>query len=202
MIYCSIDIETSGLDSEKNKVLSIGAIIEDTDKKLPFDEIPKFNAIVLQHEICGSPRAITMNKDIISLMGEYLEGDYEDRDRLTNETDYQFLYEENVVKELYRFLNPTGNLDCKIPKPVLINVAGKNFAGFDLLFLNKLPWFKKLIRVRQRILDPAILFCDWKIDETLPSLSLIKERSGIDGRVKHEALSDAWDVILTLRKFY
>ena len=58
MIYVSIDIETSGLDHEKHKVLSIGAIIEDTEKKLPYEECPKFNAIVLQNEIIGSPRAI------------------------------------------------------------------------------------------------------------------------------------------------
>ena len=74
MIYVSIDIETSGLNHDMNHVLSIGAIIEDTDKKLPYDELPKFNAIVLQNNIQGSPRAITMNKEIISLMGEYLEG--------------------------------------------------------------------------------------------------------------------------------
>ena len=62
MVYVSVDIETSGLDHEKHKVLSIGAIIEDTEKKLPYEECPKFNAIVLQNEIVGSPRAITMNK--------------------------------------------------------------------------------------------------------------------------------------------
>ena len=95
MIYCSIDIETSGLDPEKHKVLSIGAIIEDTEKKLPFEEIPKFNAIVLQNEIVGSPRAITMNQNIISLMGMYLESNNEDRKKLQMAEDFfvlQFAY--------------------------------------------------------------------------------------------------------------
>ena len=73
MLYVSIDIETSGLDPEKNDILSIAAIIEDTEKKLPFLEIPKFNAIVLQNEIKGSPRAIGMNSSIIDTMGKYLE---------------------------------------------------------------------------------------------------------------------------------
>ena len=77
MKYVSIDIETSGLDHEKNCILSFGAIIEDTQKKLPYEECPKFNAIILQREIIGSPRAITMNKNIISMIAEYLEGDDE-----------------------------------------------------------------------------------------------------------------------------
>ena len=51
-----------------NHGLSIGAIIEDTTKELPYEELPKFNAIVLQNNIQGSPQAITMNKEIISLM--------------------------------------------------------------------------------------------------------------------------------------
>ena len=51
MIYVSIDIETSGLDHTKHSVLSIGAIIEDTEKKLPFLKCPRFNAIILQNEI-------------------------------------------------------------------------------------------------------------------------------------------------------
>ena len=68
MKYVSIDIETSGLNYDMNHVLSIGAIIEDTNNKLPYEELPKFNAIVLQNNIQGSPRAITMNKEIISLM--------------------------------------------------------------------------------------------------------------------------------------
>ena len=66
MVYISVDIETTGLDPERNQILSIGAIIEDTTKKLSFEEIPKFNAIVLHHELTGSPRAITMNKELES----------------------------------------------------------------------------------------------------------------------------------------
>ena len=74
MIYVSIDIETSGLEPLNNSVLSFGAIIEDTTNKLPYEKLPKFNAIVLQNQITGSPRAISMNKEIISLIGEYKEG--------------------------------------------------------------------------------------------------------------------------------
>ena len=211
MIYVSIDIETSGLDHTKHSVLSIGAIIEDTEKKLPFLECPRFNVIVLQNEIVGSPRAITMNKEIISLTGDYLEGTDEVRELLNNKSEYQFLEKEDAAKAFYSFLWNNGFSTMTPPlepvidgrtKPITINVAGKNFGTFDKLFLQELPWWQKLIRTRQRVLDPAILCVDWKNDTSLPSLTQCKEKLGIEGIVTHNALDDAWDVIEILRKFY
>ncbi len=221
MIYVSIDIETSGLNHDMNHVLSIGAIIEDTTKKLPYDELPKFNAIVLQNNIQGSPRAITMNKEIISLIGEYLEGKEEVRQQLIESSGYQFFEEDEVVKEFYWWLEANGYFQSNNSngyvtledgymrpvingntKPITINVAGKNFGTFDKLFLQELPWWQKLIRTRQRVLDPAILCVDWVNDTSLPSLTICKERMNVEGIVTHNALEDAWDVIEILRKFY
>ncbi len=218
MIYVSIDIETSGLDHEKNKVLSIGAIIEDTEKKLPYEDCPKFNAIVLQNEITGSPRAITMNQEIISMIGDYLEGTNDHRILMDTHTEYSFYKEDDVIKEFYMFLwcNGFSLLDSQSihvngkltpiidgrTKPITLNVAGKNFGTFDKLFLQELPWWQKLIRTRQRVLDPAILMVDWKNDTSLPNLTQCKERAGVSGFVTHNALEDAWDVIEVMRKFY
>jgi hypothetical protein len=222
MVYVSVDIETSGLDHEKHKVLSIGAIIEDTEKKLPYEECPKFNAIVLQNEITGSPRAITMNKEIISMIGDYLEGDDETKQNFNTHSDYSFHKEDEVVKEFYWWLesngffqggyNSGGYVEMKDghmrpminggTKPITINVAGKNFGTFDKLFLQELPWWQKLIRTRQRVLDPAILMVDWNNDKSLPNLTQCKERAGVTGIVTHNALEDAWDVIAVLRKKY
>lgn len=218
MKYVSIDIETSGLNHDMNHVLSIGAIIEDTAKKLPYEELPKFNVIVLQNNIQGSPRAITMNKEIISLMGEYLEGTDEVRGLLNSNSGYNFYEEDDVVKEFYKFLwsngystldSPSTHINGKLTpiidgktKPITLNVAGKNFGTFDKLFLQELPWWQKLIRTRQRVLDPAILCVDWLNDTSLPSLTTCKERMNVEGIVTHNALEDAWDVIELLRKFY
>jgi hypothetical protein len=224
MKYVSIDIETSGLDSQKHSVLSIGAVIEDTRKKLPFLECPRFNAIILQNEIVGSPRALGMNSSIIDSMGRYLESNEETRKKLELAESgvygggYQFWEKDEVVKAFYSFLwsngfsaldSPSIHIDGKLKpiidgktKPITINVAGKNFGTFDKLFLQELPWWQKLIRTRQRVLDPAILCVDWENDESLPSLTQCKEKLGIDGIVTHNALDDAWDVIEILRKFY
>ena len=218
MIYVSVDIETSGLDHEKHKVLSIGAIIEDTEKKLPYEECPKFNAVVLQNEITGSPRALTMNKGIIAMIGEYLEGTDDVRFNMNTILNYSFYREDDVVKKFYEFLwnngfatldSPSTHVNGKLTpiidgktKPITLNVAGKNFGTFDKLFLQELPWWQKLIRTRQRVLDPAILMVDWTNDKSLPNLTQCKERAGIEGIVTHDALEDAWDVIEVLRKFY
>jgi hypothetical protein len=215
MIYVSIDIETSGLDHEKHKVLSIGAIIEDTEKKLPYEECPKFNAIVLQNEITGSPRAITMNGGIIQMIGEYLEGTDETKHLIQTHSDYSFYEKEDVIKEFYLWLYVNGLGQDTLfynglegiqinstTKPITLNVAGKNFGTFDKLFLQELPWWQKLIRTRQRVLDPAILMVDWTNDKSLPNLTQCKERAGVNGIVTHNALEDAWDVIEVLRKFY
>jgi len=215
MIYVSIDIETSGLDHEKHKVLSIGAIIEDTEKKLPYEECPKFNAIVLQNEITGSPRAITMNGGIIQMIGEYLEGTDETKHLIQTHSDYSFYEKEDVIKEFYLWLYVNGLGQDTLfynglegiqinstTKPITLNVAGKNFGTFDKLFLQELPWWQKLIRTRQRVLDPAILMVNWTNDKSLPNLTQCKERAGVNGIVTHNALEDAWDVIEVLRKFY
>lgn len=214
MLYVSLDIETSGLDHKKNKILSIGAIIEDTENKLPFDECPKFNVAVLQNEFIGSPRAITINKELISLIADYQDADDETRRLIDSHGNYKYIREDEVAKEFYWFLYYQGIVNGGIKdgehriiingttKPITINVAGKNFGTFDKLFLQELPWWEKLIHVRQRLLDPAILMVDWVNDISLPNLYRCKQRAGIDGVVTHDALEDAWDVIEVLRKFY
>jgi hypothetical protein len=154
-----------------------------------------------------------MNKEIISMMGEYLEGTDEVRNVLNNNSGYQFFEEEEVVKEFYWWLDENGlghglassGIRTMInggTKSITLNVAGKNFGTFDKLFLQELPWWQKLIRTRQRVLDPAILCVDWVNDTSLPSLTVCKERMNVEGIVTHNALEDAWDVIEILRKFY
>jgi DNA polymerase III epsilon subunit-like protein len=222
MKYISIDIETTGLDSQKNKIISVAAIVEDTENKLPFDECPKFNVAILQNELIGSARAITINKELISEIADYQDANDETRKLLDSQSSYKFIKEDDVTKEFYWFLNDCGfdegmnnsggYMEVKdgrmrptingATKPITINVAGKNFATFDKLFLEQLPWWKKLIKIRQRVLDPAILVVDWKNDTSLPNLKQCKERTGVEGIVTHNALEDAWDVIEVMRKFY
>jgi oligoribonuclease len=226
MKYISIDIETTGLDSERYDVLSIGAIIEDTNSKLPYEELPKFHAAIKRQEITGSPFAINMNRDLIEAIVQYQSAETQDeKNDLVNMTGMWFLNEDDVIEQFYYFLYVNGMTQSepvgvnqgqitidwcgkKIPainrgtKPSYITVAGKNFGTFDKLFLEKLPRWKQLIRTRSRLIDPSVLFVDWKNDNDLPSLNTCKERAGVSGAVTHNALEDAFDVIQVMRKFY
>jgi len=224
MKYVSIDIETTGLDPENNQILSVAAIIEDTNNPLPFDEVPKFHVAIKRENISGSMFAINMNRDLVESIVHYQTAkDQDEKNDLVHMTGMLFMEEEEVVESLYQFLYRNGLVDVdpeylsktsklvngiRYPmltskmKKVHITCAGKNFGTFDKLFLEKLPRWKQVFRIRQRILDPSVLFVDWKNDESLPGLSDCKKRAGLSEVVTHNALEDAWDVIELFRKKY
>lgn len=210
MIYTSIDIETTGLDIERHMILSIGAIIEDTTKKLPFELIPKLHIAIKHKEILGSLYSMDMNKELVSYIAQYQDAsDDIERNRISKDSGMIFLDEEFVVQELYHFFCINGlsdNEQISIFKskmsPLYLTVAGKNFATFDKRFLERLPRWQQALRIRQRIIDPSILYVNWNDDKELPGLFECKKRAKIDGAVSHNALEDAWDVIKILRSFY
>jgi len=224
MIYISVDVETTGLEKDRYQILSIGAILEDTTKKLSFEEIPKFHAAILHNEITGSPFAINMNSKIIEAVAQYQNAENQDeKNDIVQMTGMQFYQEDQVVEGFYRWLFDNGLVDfdpllagqmvgiengksypalTSKMKPVTINVAGKNFASFDKHFLERLPRWKQVIRLRQRIIDPSVIFTNWNEDKSMPSLYECKQRAKIQGIVTHDALEDAWDVIQLLRTQY
>ena len=191
------------------------------------DKCPKFHAAIRHDEITGSLFAINLNRELIETIVSYQEcKSQEEKDDIEESSGMRFYHKDDIVEAFYHFLylngmvnvDPNANMmeaihkrdrdGNSVPvltsriKPTHITVAGKNFATFDKLFLEKLPRWKQVIRIKQRILDPAILYVDWKKDSSLPSLGECKERAGIHGSVTHVAIDDAWDVILMLRKHY
>ena len=224
MKYVSIDIETTGLDPALNNILSIGAIIEDTESPLPRRECPQIHIAIVHHALHGSYEALDMNRDLISKISKWKNSKEEEKRNYSTTLNMVFSDPEEVVAHLYRFFYRNGLVDIDLEKyvgmqkeiidgvsypiigskvpPAKINAAGKNFATFDKLFLENLPRWKQLMRVRQRVIDPAILYVDWKNDKALPSLGECKERAGLSSHVSHDALDDAWDTIEVLRKMY
>lgn len=200
MLYVSIDIETSGLNPNKDQILSFGAIIEDTSKMLSFEDCPKFYATVIHRRIKGSPEALSMNMDLVQDISDYLEN--ESNDALNNDvSNWNPIFVETFTLTacFTSFLDANGIKANSRYGRFKINVAGKNFATFDMLFLNNVPGWLGFIDVHKRILDPAILYFDLIRDSELPSLDICKMRANIDGDVSHNALLDAWDVIQLIR---
>lgn len=226
MKYVSIDIETTGIDREKCQILSIGAVIEDTNNIKPISELPRFHAAIKLQDrqgFYGEPVALVMNAELIGHIANYAKSNQDEKNDIVNMTGMQFLEESEIVSEFYYWLYANGafempekfdmNLITKHPEygivphinrapKAVINVAGKNFGTFDKVFLERLPRWKQLIEVRNRILDPAILFVDWTEDRALPGLDLCKKRAQVPGSVTHNAVEDAIDVVAVLRKIY
>ena len=225
MRYISIDIETTGLDPENCQILSIGAVIEDTHLPIPFEDLPKFHAVIKRESVYGSIFALNMNRDLIQAMKNHSEARTEDEKKLVEESfGAKFYHEDEVVEALFQFCFRNGLVEFDVNTfvfkqvkivdgrtyPILtsnmpktyLNCAGKNFAGFDKKFLEKLPRWKQVFSIRSRVLDPGILFVDWINDESVPSLDECKKRAGIDGVVTHNAVEDAMDVVMLLRQCY
>lgn len=220
MKVVSIDIETTSLDETTGKVLSIGAVIEDTTNLLPLKHLPKFHCIILHKEITGQPYALNMNRDLISAINEYQTS----KDKKAVELKHKSLFrgEEEAIIELYKFLAVylgiysqeevdggfTGASTFIFDNPpvrdqIKFIVAGKNFNAFDRKWLERLPGWNDLFKIHRRVIDPVPLFTDWVNDEIPPSLEECKRRAGLeDSTVTHNAVDDALDIIKLLRTQY
>jgi hypothetical protein len=229
MKFVVIDIETTGLESPEHQILSIGAIMEDTEKKLSYDELPKFHVAILHKEVSGSLFALNMNRELINTIVRYQSLKPEDRSNFEKEHGMKFLQEDEITEEFFHwlidcgmmlnwdssedgdeYLNPYKKIvNGKIYPMLSLNMtklpftaAGKNFATFDKKFLEKLPKWNICFKIRQRVIDPAVLYVDWKNDQVLPDLATCKVRANLDDHISHNALEDAWDTLQVLRKFY
>jgi oligoribonuclease len=184
--YCSLDVETTGLDHENCSILEIGALIEDTENPQALGYLPTFHCYVVEEFYCGQPYALQMNAKILHQIATRKEGD-----------GYLYLRPEEIGEAFYDFLFKNEMVE-KPRDPVV--AAGKNFAGFDLQFLDKLPDFAEYVRFHHRTIDPAMFYLDFKIDtRTPPNLQQCLERAGIKKEVAHTAIEDAFDVIQLVR---
>ena len=181
MIYISIDIETTGLDRENDQVIEFSAIIEDTENPKSFEDSHKFHKYIKHDRYSGSAYALGLNKRIFEILAKNDDYDIIALDKLAPK------FREWLT--LYRIYTE-------------FTVAGKNFRDFDYEFLKRLPKWDGWIKTERRTLDPAVLFWNPLIDKKLPNQDECLVRAGIDGKVDHTALGDAWQVIQLLRTKY
>jgi DNA polymerase III epsilon subunit-like protein len=182
MKYLSIDIETTGLNSDKHQILEFAAVLDDLKTQKKIDQLPFFHCFFEFEEYSGTPYALALNKRIFEILAN--------KKKYKN---YLFLKPEDFIPKFLFFIKKN-----KLSFP--LNVAGKNFSSFDLNFLKKLPLWNEEIKIKHRVLDPGILFLN-KDDESIPSTETCKKRSKIfeDNTVLHTALDDAKDVIKLIR---
>ena len=186
MKYASIDIETTGLNAETDQILEFGCVLDDLADRKPLEGLPRFHCYVVHDTIRGHPRALAMNAEILRRIAERPSG-------------FLYLRPGEVIVEFKAFLEREG---FRTPRPEggskSVTAAGKNFAGFDLRFIEKLPGFRDERLFKQRVIDPAVLY--WKEgDEALPDTKACYLRAGMDGTVAHTAVEDALGVVRLIR---
>ena len=197
MIYVSIDIETTGLDPETCQILQIGAVIEDTSKLTPVEDLPAFQCLVEHQHVSGSTFALNMNREILAKLGELERARRDDRSEIRKK--YNIIPSNLVAKSFAMWLAANGVQAIEKSEQISITVAGKNFGVFDKLFLDKLPGWSASIRIKQRMIDPAILCMDWATDSGPPNLQTCMQRAQVEGSVTHDALQDSVDVVKVIR---
>lgn len=179
--YVSIDIETTGLDFHRCDVLEIGMVVDDW--VTPVRDLPTFHCYVKHTELHGQPYAFSMHPEILRRIA-------------IEEPGYQYLSEAEVGPAVAKWLDANG-IDSKN-----VTGAGKNFATFDLRFLERLVSFRHWVKFHHRVIDPAMLYWQPEIDETLPNMETCLKRAGITKRVGHKAVEDARDVVWLIRSAY
>lgn len=194
MRYCSIDIETTGLDPAKCDILQFAAVLDDLNDPKPISKLPSFTAYFTKKEpLVGDPFALSMHPEILRKIADAQKNKLEQ-----NEQGEWFMPIEQLPCALMAFLLK-NNYERDKKGIIRVNVAGKNVASFDMQFLKAKieKWWP--ISFFQRTIDPAILYWDAKRDEQLPDLKTCMERARIKGEVTHTALEDALVVVKLLR---
>lgn len=187
---CSVDLETTGLNPKTCDIIEFGAVLDDLANPKPLNELPRFHCYFLPHEegtFRGEPYALSMHPVIFKRIAER-EKEENKKYKFTSPMRFGNLFKRFLVDNGYKLEHDK----------VTITAAGKNFAAFDLRFLEEKTDMLNHVNVRHRIIDPAILYLDGN-DTSLPNMNMCKARMGLVGEVAHNAIDDAFDVIQLIR---
>lgn len=177
--YVAIDIETTGLDPEKHQILEFAAIFDDLSLENlcePVELLPTFTRKIRWDDY-------VINHHCLEMHYKLLEEIEEEKGRVGTDViciDY-------LACAFRRWLIANGI------RSTGYNVAGKNFSGFDGLFLKQIPNFPEW---NYRILDVGSMYLIKEMDR-LPGLTEIER---IEKDKMHRALPDAQAVVRAVRR--
>lgn len=196
MKYCSIDIETTGLDIEKCEILQFACVIDDLSDPKPIEQLPKFQAMFIQNYYTGDPAAFAMHSDILKTIDIARKKKLEE----CPTTGTRFFTDiDEFPTALEYFLSTNGFKPSSSNGKYYVTAAGKNVASFDLPFLKSKIKNWQSVYWLARTIDPAILYLDYEKDIMLPDMKTCMVRAGLEGEVAHTALEDAVLVVKLLR---
>ena len=198
MRYCSLDIETTGLNHETTDILQFAAILDDLSDPKPLKSLPVLNICFTKDDpLIGDPYAFAMHREILLKIAKAKSERIKE-----DEEGCRYMPAEDLPEALNGFLFANGWIPDAKTDRFYVNVAGKNAAGFDLPYLRAKIKRWGRVKLMQRVLDPAILYFDPERDRCLPDMQECLKRAGIMDQVAHTANQDAYDVIRLLRHKY
>jgi len=183
MKYVSIDIETTGLQTETCDIIEFGAVMDDLNDPRPLCKLPVFHCYFTKENFNGNPYALSMHPKIFRRIANK-EGSYS----YLNATKFGYVFKKFLTQRGYEEENGR----------VYINAAGKNFGSMDLQFLNAKTDLNNHVKIRHRILDPGSMFATPE-DADVPGTRECLIRSGYSPNITHTAVADAVDVIKMVR---
>ena len=210
--YCSVDVESSGLDTANDQVLEIAVVLDDLSQSVSrenledyLSKLPVFHCYVKHDRIQGHPYAISKHNRIFNIIAknpatglsvEFLNRNVNQFYKDTEEQKHFILSPNQVYSYLHYFLTNNSLLENKNK----IVGAGKNLGSFDYRILETLPGFKeaKNWRFHHKYIDVGPLYLK-PTDLEPPSLDECLQRAGIDKTVDHTAVGDALDTIRCLK---
>ncbi len=152
MKYAAIDVETTGLDPKFHQIIEVACVIANTEEDTPLHCLPVYKSVIVRDLSLWSNYCLWLHSH---------NGLIDDLKACIGQTP------DIVYTQLKAFLFTHFGKDP-------VNVAGKNFSGFDRPFLEQLGGF----RFRHRVLDPAMLYAK-PDDKQLPDLKTCLERAGL-----------------------
>ena len=197
MKYLSLDLETTGTNPNKHKILQIGCVFEDTYYMKPIHQLPALDIIINNKNISGNVGALSMNANLIKIINEG--------------KDSRLMTEEDAKKAFVGFLIANGFPPGTHDKPTKITCCGKNFSSFDLQFLkiffntqhNTFNVNEKFYTFSHKNIDIGSRMIDFNQDEEIPGTIDCAKRADIENpSYTHDAVDDAKLMIEILRTTY
>lgn len=197
MRYCSLDLETTGLEPDKDQILQVGACIADERGEIFYE----LDILVAHDRYEGDPFALNMNAWIFEKLAHLTPEDFK-FDQDGPGTPPRAVHINDLRLFLHRWL--------WIPfQKNRVIFAGKNIDSYDKLFLQKIDFFKPgpfpidFGHVNGGAsLDPGVLWYDPARDVKIPKTAECCRRAGIDNTVTHNALEDARQTVQLITKYW